>query len=395
MKTVRVGMVGSGFVSHIHLDAFRRVCGEAGIEAAGILARSRAQEYAEKFGIGRIYKTYEEMLADPDIDAVDLCVPNMLHADFCVQAANAGKHIICEKPLTGGFGEGGDPGVPAGSLPRKALYLEAMRNADRIVEAARKNGVKICYAEDFVYAPVVAKAKRLVDQSNSAILEIRTEESHSGSHAAYSRQWRLAGGGSLLRMGSHPVGLALHLKRYEGMQKYGKPIEVQSVVADVASLTHTAPFKTYRKDWIVNQWEDVEDWSTAVITFEDGTKAVIAANDTTLGGVVNTLDIFTTNTVLHCNMAANDALKAYTPSPTTYGDEYISEKIETTAGWTFPSPDEDYMRGYPQEMQDFAEAIAYDREPLSDGELGRQVVKTIYAAYLSAETGRRVNLNEL
>lgn len=107
-----------------------------------------------------------------------------------------------------------------------------------------------------------------------------------------------------------------------------------------------------------------------MLTFEDGTKAVVSSNDITLGGIVNTLDIFTTNTVLHCDMAANDALKAYTPSPDSYGDEYISEKIETKAGWTFPSPDEDWMRGYPQEMQDFAQAILEDREPVSNGEPG-------------------------
>lgn len=391
MKTLRIGIVGAGFVSNIHLEAYKRVSGEVKVEVAGITAKEGAEKYAEEFGIKRVYASFDEMLADPEIDVIDICVPNVLHADFCVQAANAGKHIICEKPLTGGFGVEGDKN----SMNKKELYREAMANADRIIEAAQKNNVKVCYAEDFCYAPVVEKAKRIVDKSGSAILEIRTEESHSGSHASYSRHWKLSGGGSLLRMGSHPVGLALHLKRYEGMVKYGKPIEVKSVVADVAQLTQTDAFKKYHQEWIVDKWDDVEDWSTVVITFEDNTKALISANDTTLGGIVNTLDIFTTNTVLHCDMAANDAIKAYTPSPTTYKDEYISEKIETTAGWTFPSPDEDYMRGYPQEMQDFAEAIAFDRAPLSDGELGRQVVKTIYAAYISAETGRRVELSEL
>jgi len=53
------------------------------------------------------------------------------------------------------------------------------------------------------------------------------------------------------------------------------------------------------------------------------------------------------------------------------------------------------MRGYPQEMQDFVEAVYYDRQPVSDGELGRQVVQAMYAAYLSAEQGRRINLAEL
>ena len=98
---------------------------------------------------------------------------------------------------------------------------------------------------------------------------------------------------------------------------------------------------------------------------------------------MNTLDVFATNCVVKCDMAANDAVKAFAPAHEIFGDEYITEKIETKAGWTFPSPDEDWMRGYPQEMQDFAEAIFHDRNPISDGLLGREVVRVTYAAYLS------------
>ena len=393
MKTLKIGIVGAGFVSKIHLDAYERVSGIL-VEVIGVYAKDGADELANKYGILKIYDDYSEMLANPDIQVIDICVPNVLHAEFCIQAINAGKHIICEKPLTGAFGSANSD-LPAGKQPKKGLYYEAMKNADAIIEAAEINNVKICYAEDFVYAPVVVKAKRMFEKSGSAILEIRAEESHSGSHASYSRHWNLAGGGSLLRMGSHPLGLALHLKRYEGMLKYGKPIEVESVVADVATLTHTDHFKSHNQKWMVSDWNDVEDWATLILTFDDGTKGLISSNDITLGGIVNKLDIYTSNTVLHCDMASNDTIKAYTPSPDTFGDEYISEKIETKAGWNFPSPDEDWMRGYPQEMQDFAEAIVYDRDPISDGELGRQVVKVTYAAYISAETGKRVFLSEL
>lgn len=390
MKTLKIGIVGAGFVSNIHIEAFKRVYG-VHMEVVGVHSKEGAEELAKKYGIKRVYKRFQDMLDDPEIDAVDICVPNVLHAQFCIQAADAKKHIICEKPLTGAFSSS-DSDLPAGKQSKKELYYEAMKNADAIIETARKNNVKICYAEDFVYAPVVTKAKRLLKQSSGAILEIRAEESHSGSHASYARHWNLAGGGSLLRMGSHPIGLVLHLKHYEGMLKYGKPIGVKSVLADVATLTHTDHFKKQDHKWIVSDWVDVEDWATLLLTFEDGTKGLISSNDTTLGGIVNTLDIYATNMVIHCDMAANDSLKAYTPSPDTYGDEYISEKIETKAGWTFPSPDEDWMRGYPQEMQDFADAILNNREPISDGGLAREVVRVIYAAYISAEDGRRVDL---
>ncbi|NLD59750.1 MAG: Gfo/Idh/MocA family oxidoreductase [Clostridiales bacterium] len=385
MKTIRIGLAGAGFIARIHLEALRRVVGVP-VEIAGILGRSGAPALAEEFGIGRIYDTYEQMLADPAIDAVDILTPNIHHAEMCVKAAEAGKHIICEKPLTGAFER-----EPASM---EELYRRAVERARGIVEAAERNNVLICYAEDFVYAPAVEKARRLLAKGGGAILEMRSEESHSGSHAAYAKHWELAGGGSLLRLGAHPVGLVLHMKEFEGRMRSGRPIGVKSVLADMGNLTKTQAFQNSGRKWVVDDWHDVEDWSTVILTFEDGTKAVIHSNDITLGGVVNTLDIYSSNSVIRCKLTNNDAVRAYAPDSDVFGDEYILEKIQTKAGWTYPSPDEDWARGYPQEMQDFAEAIANNREPLSNGRLGCKVVEVIYAAYLSAQSGRRVELDD-
>lgn len=397
MKKIKVGLVGTGFVTGLHMEAYKKVVGIP-VEVAAVVSRSKekAEKFAHKYGIARVYEDYRQMLEDKEIDVVDVCYPNKLHAQICIDAARAGKHIICEKPLTGAFGEGMEgEAQPSGHIPKLDLYKEAMENANAILAQAQSNKVKICYAEDFIYAPVVVKAKRLLQQSGGAILELRSEESHSGSHAAYSRHWHLAGGGSLLRLGSHPLGLVLHLKHFEGNIKHGKPIAVKSIMADTGNLTHTDTFRNSPGRWMVDEWNDVEDWATVVLTFEDGTKAVVQSNDITLGGVVNKLDVYTTNCLIRCDMASNDAIKAYAPAHEIFGDEYITEKIETKAGWTFPSPDEDWMRGYPQEIQDFVEAVYYDRDPVSDGELGRQVVQATYAAYLSAEQGRRIDLAEL
>ncbi|MBI4536431.1 MAG: hypothetical protein HY712_00570 [candidate division NC10 bacterium] len=70
----------------------------------------------------------------------------------------------------------------------------------------------------------------------------------------------------------------------------------------------------------------------------------------------------------------------------------LTEKVETKGGWQFPSPDEDWMRGYPQEMEDFVDAVREGREPLSGLLLAHEIVEVIYAAYVSAEEGRRVEL---
>ncbi len=397
MDKVRVGIVGAGFVSHLHLNAYQRVAGVP-VEVAAVadINREQGEKLAAQYGIKQVYTDYRELLDNKDIDVVDVCVPNILHHRVCIDAAEAGKHIICEKPLTGYFGEDKDVDpMEVGKLSRREMYKGAVKNAREILDAVVRNKVKLCYAEDFVYAPPVVKAKRLLEASGGTILELRSEESHSGSHAKYARFWHQAGGGSLLRLGSHPLGLVIHLKRWEGVRKTGKPIGVRSVLADTANITHTEVFRQTKERWLVDEWHDVEDWATVVITFEDGTKALVMSNDITLGGVVNTLNIYANNAVIKVDMAGNDAVKAYAPANETFGDEYITEKIQTKAGWSFPSPDEDWMRGYPQEIQDFMEAIYYDRAPISDGQLGFEVVRATYAAYLSAEQGKRIDLAEL
>jgi len=95
--TVHVGIVGTGFIGPAHLEALRRnnvnVVGLA--EAAADLAAEKAAE----LGIGKAYESYEAMLADPDIDVIHLATPNYLHYPHAKAALEAGKHVVCEKPL--------------------------------------------------------------------------------------------------------------------------------------------------------------------------------------------------------------------------------------------------------------------------------------------------------
>jgi len=187
------------------------------------------------------------------------------------------------------------------------------------------------------------------------------------------------------------VGVLLHLKHYEGRRRRGRPVRARTVLADVAQLTRL-PDLVGRRLSMSTRAEDVEDWAVAVITFEDGTKATVHSNDITLGGVRNVVTAYLTNGVVHASINPNTTVAAYAPDGAVWGDEYITEKVETKAGWQFPSPDEDWMRGYPQELADFVDAIRERREPLSGARLARDVVEVIYAGYVSAATGRRVEL---
>jgi predicted dehydrogenase len=390
MRAVSVGIIGAGFSAHLHAEALKKVYGvdvRIGAVAAG--TPENANAFARHHGIPSVYATHSELIAARDIDAVCICVPNALHAPIVVEAANAGKSVICEKPLTGAFGRSGLTGAERANAER----ARALASVAEIESAVERNGVVFMYAENWVYAPSMIKTKRLLAVSQGPIVDIRAEESHSGSHAIRSRRRETAGGGALLVLGSHPIGAAVHLKNHEGVLSTGAPIRVSAVTADIACMYDTDAVKRAgSRSRLVSDWEDVETWANAVLTFTDGSKAVITASFAMLGGVRNSLEVYTTNAVFRSSMTPNNALMAFTPDAEAFGTEYLHEKVESRAGWNSASPDEDWVRGYPQEMQDFMECLAQGRQPVSGLQLARDVVDAIYAGYVSAEEGRRVVL---
>jgi predicted dehydrogenase len=386
---VRVGLVGAGFVARIHAQAYRHVRGVL-VELSRVTASrpERAAAFAAEFSVTRTASDVAAVLDDPEVDLVDLCVPPHLHGPFAVAAARAGKHVIVEKPLTGFFGDA--------ATPRSEMCRRALASADEVLNACRAGGVRLCYAENWVYAPPIQKARRLLAAADGPILRLVGEESHSGTHAPLNKRWQTGGGGSLIGKGCHPLGAALYLKADEGRRRHGRPIRPVAVSAEVAALTETATFRAAPARYLsVLEGADVEDWASMLITFDDGTVAQISAADTVLGGIRNQMAIYGATAVVLCNINPHDAVQAYAPDPAVFASEYLVEKLETKAGWSSPAPDEDWMTGYPQEIQDFVECVAYGREPISDGALARDVTAVIYAAYQAAAEGRRVDLRPL
>jgi predicted dehydrogenase len=210
-KPIIIGMIGAGFAAAFHVENYRRISGlDVRIKGVASKSKEKASAFAEKHNLEKVYDSHEAILADPEIEIVDLCVPNYLHYPLSLQAAEAGKHIICEKPLTGYFGDGKSTRV-GHTTPRRQMFEEALKAADEVVDAVTRNGVTFCYGENWVYAPGVTKANNILAQSDNTILRISGEESHSGSHSEYAKQWRYSGGGSLINKGCHPLGAALYL----------------------------------------------------------------------------------------------------------------------------------------------------------------------------------------
>ncbi|WP_439394207.1 Gfo/Idh/MocA family protein [Bradyrhizobium sp. PMVTL-01] len=389
MARIRVGLVGCGFVSELHMYAFRRVYG-VDVEVAAVAARGdKVVAFARHHNIPRVYRSFAELIADGELDVIDICTPPNLHAEMIVASMQAGKHVICEKPFAGYFGRDGDTQPIGKHVPKALMYERVIEEMDRTRAAIERTGKLFMYAEDWIYAPAVTKTAEIITATKDKILFMKGEESHSGSHAAHAAQWAMTGGGSLIRMGCHPLSAVLYLKQVEARAR-GESIHVASVTGDVGNVT--AVLKPEERSYIKANPVDVEDWGTLTATFSDGTKATVFSGDMIMGGVRNLIETYTSGGSLFANITPNNHLTSYQTSEEKLASVYITEKVDRKTGWQYVCLEEEWTRGYLQEIQDFMECAATERQPLSDLALAYETIKVNYAGYWAAEEGRRVVL---
>jgi predicted dehydrogenase len=379
-KAVRVGLVGARFAANFHWEGLRRVYGVP-VEIVGVTSKTAEARdgFAREKGI-RAFETLMELCAD--VDVVDICTPPSSHEGIAIQALQWGKHVILEKPLTGYYGSPVD-GFSGRSFSKKTMLGEATASCARILAAAKQSGKKVCYAENWVYAPAIQKEREIVIKSGGQILWMLGEQSHSGSHSPYYGSWKFSGGGSMIGKGCHPLSAALYLKRAEGEARNGAAIRPAMVSARTHEITRLPSYRD--EGFLRTSYDDVEDYAQMHVRFSDGTVADIFSSELVVGGVHNWLEVVCNNHRTRCNLNPIDALTTFNPKEEIMRDVYVSEKIGTKQGWSHPAPDEAWQHGYPQEFQDFMECIHHEREPLSGIELARDTIATIYAGYLSSE----------
>ncbi len=392
--SVRIGVIGAGFLAETRARCWREVAG-AELVAVASATPARAHAFAKRFGVPSVHEDAAALIASPDVDAVDLCVPNAVHRPLTEAAAAAGKHVICTKPLTAYVGQDLSPGADAtevGARDRGEMARVAEADGQAMLDATERAGVLLCYGENWLYAPAVARAEALLAKAGGPLLEMRGWEAHSGSHSPYAKAWQHTGGGALLRLGSHPVGAMLHLKRVEGERRLGRPLRVAEVSAEVADLTRTEGFVADASA-LASGWQDVENWGCVVLRFEDGSRGVAHGSDNQLGGMQSRLELNAARCRVECNLSPNDQLRSYAADPDVLGDAYLIEKQSTTAGWSPAMVDEDWSSGQLGMCKAFAEALRTGVAPAADGWLGLEVVRVLYAAYRSAAEGRRISLD--
>ncbi|WGR94467.1 Gfo/Idh/MocA family oxidoreductase [Bradyrhizobium sp. ISRA443] len=389
MAKIRIGLAGSGFVSELHMVAYRRVYG-VDVEVRAVAARGdHVVAFARKHQIPTTYRSFAELVADRELDVIDICTPPNLHAAMIVAAMQAGKHVICEKPFSGYFGRDGDREPIGRHVPKALMYQRVMEEMETTRAAIERTGKLFMYAEDWIYAPAVTKTAEIIRATGDKILFMKGEESHSGSHAAHAAQWATTGGGSLIRMGCHPLSAVLYLKQVEARAR-GETITVASVTCDVGNVT--AGLKPEERAFIKANPVDVEDWGTLTLTFSDGTKATVVSGDMIMGGVRNLIETYTSGGSLFANITPNTQLVSYQASEEKLASVYITEKVDRKTGWQYVCLEEEWTRGYLQEIQDFMECVATGRQPLADLALAYETTKVNYAGYWAADEGRRVML---
>jgi len=385
---ITVGTAGAGYAARLHGNGYARVSGvTVRLKTICDLNLDLARSVQEAYGYENVTDDFAAMLADPEIDVIDIVTPPFLHCKMAIQALQAGKHVICEKPLTGYFGEPGQENV--GATNKAHMFRQVMAEMDQLKAVVEASDKKFMYAENFVYATPVQKAAELIRAKQSKILFMKGEESLKGSSSPVAGKWNKTGGGILVRTGTHPLSGMLWLKQQEAAAR-GETITVKSVSADVGVTTACLTEHEHRH--ISARPEDVEDYAAVTVTFSDGTKSLTIASDTVLGGSKNYIEVYSNDSALMCNITPTDILNTYFLDQDGLEDVYLSEMLPAKLGWNKAFVSDEVIRGYMGELQDFMESIAYDRAPASDFALAYETTRIMYAAYQSAEEGRRIDL---
>ena len=390
---IRIGLVGAGFAARYHVECLRRVYG-ANVRIAGVT--SLRAESRERFGRERgiqVFGNTEDML--DAVDLLDICSPPYVHESGILAAARAGKAIICEKPLTGSFGPAdADESFRGDLTPKQPMLEETLERLQRIATGVREASVFFGYGENIVYAPTVQKEREILEKTGAQILRMMGEESHNGSASDTYGFWRLAGGGSLIGKGCHPLGGMLYLKRVEGLARCGEPIRPVAVSARTHQITRLSSYRD--RGFIRTDYHDVEDCGFMHVVFDDGTVADALACELVLGGIYDYIEVFANNHRTRCHISPAGLVDTYNPESEQFRDVYLIEKLSTNEGWAPAAPDENYTIGYQPEFQDLVTCAVSGEEPQSGLDLAVDTTATIYAAYVSDEQrGREVEVPRL
>lgn len=341
------GIVGCGMIARFHAQAIRHVTGAKLVGAYSATIAS-AEKFSAEFGT-KTYSTLESMLADPHIHAVCICTPSGAHLEPAGAAAQAGKHVVVEKPLE--------------------ISLD---RCDAILNAVRAAGVQLCPIFPSRFSPANQAVKQAIQAGRFGRLTLgdtyvkwwRTQQYYDSG--GWRGTWALDGGGACMNQAIHNIDLLYWF---------------MGDVAELCGLTAT----------LAHERIEVEDVATACLKFANGALGVIEATTSAHPGLLKRTEIHgTTGSVI----VEQDDILLWQFAEETPDDAAIRERFARKVGGTGGAADPKAIsfEGHRAQLQDFVDAVRTGREPAISGAEARKSVEIILAIYESQQSGRRIAL---
>ncbi|HEX6970942.1 MAG TPA: Gfo/Idh/MocA family oxidoreductase [Limnochordia bacterium] len=338
METVRIALLGGGFVANFYMLGLKDVPGQ---QVAVVYSRTEetARRFAQKWRIPEATDDLDAVIARNDIDLYLIALPNFLHKEVSLRLSAARRHQVCTKPLARSAAE-----------------------AREMYEAAVASGAMHGYAETEVFAPAVVRAREMIAAGAIGDVKwVRSREAHFGPHSEWFWNPELSGGGALMDMGCHCIEAARYF-----IGKEVRPVEVFSWGATLVHDTRA------------------EDNALAIVRFENGSIGHLEVSWSARGGLDLRNEVHGSRGAIFTDVTRGTPIQAFT----TEQAGYVVEKAESETGWVVPVPEEAFTYGYQAEMKHFVECVrdgVTPRETYADGYIVNAVMD---AAYRSMQSGR-------
>lgn len=379
MPKIRIGLIGYGGIGRVHAAAYRAIPFHYGLPADSIsiagVATTReatAKRAADEIGCKFYTDDYRQLLARPDIDAVDICTPNNSHREIVLAAAQAGVHVYCEKPL--------------------AMNVAEAASMAQAVEAA---GLKAQMTFNFRFFPAVARAKQLMDDGFVGRVFSFRGRYHRSSYISSDKpmSWRLqreiTGGGALFDLGAHILDLLFYL------------------LGDFAAVNGTLDTLIKQRPVAAGSAEkapvQVDDIALLHARLRDGALGTVEVSRMGTGATNDlSFEIFGDKGAIRWDLSEPGWLQVYDArsSDSPLGGQRGFQRIE--AGGRYPgqrAPDwtmsPDFMRAHAECQYQFIRSIWDDRPPSPSFADGLQVQRIMDAAERSSEFGTWVELRNV
>jgi predicted dehydrogenase len=340
-RKIGFGIIGCGVIADFHASALFGLPEEAVLVGVADARLPAAERFAREKQV-RAFESVDELLACPEIDVVTICVPSGLHAELAIKAANAGKHIIVEKPM--------------------AITKEQL---DAMEEACERNGVMLSSVAQSRFTSGVRKAKQAIEEGYLGKLVCADVYMKFNRSQEYYNTggWRgtkaMDGGGALMNQGIHGVDLLLYLAG-----------DVKSVYAVSKTLARQI---------------EVEDTLSAVLEFKSGATGVIQATTSVYPGYPRRLEL---NGDKGTIVLEEGNLIRWDMEDTTLPAVTLKSNVRSSAS----APTDFSADNHTKQFKDVIQALRGGTKPLVDLREGRRAVDLILAIYQSAEEKRVIEL---